>query len=63
MERPDENNKMLPRFGGHCARVSGAQYLSRNGVPLSFSVPVVQGFGLHLGFCFLAVCKSQQRQC
>ena len=35
VERPDESGRMLQRFGGHCARVSGAQYLSRKGVPLS----------------------------
>ena len=34
VERPDKSGRMLQRFGGHCAQVSGAQYLSRKGVPL-----------------------------
>ena len=34
IERPDEQGIMVPRFGGHVFRVSRAQFLSRQAVPV-----------------------------
>ena len=34
-QRPDDLNVMVERFGGHVMRVSGAQFLSSQGIPLS----------------------------
>ena len=35
IERPNEHNIMIPRFGGHVLRVSGAQFLARAHVAVS----------------------------
>eukprot|EP00438_Fugacium_kawagutii_P019770 Skav203660 [mRNA] locus=scaffold2755:70323:71909:- [translate_table: standard] len=41
LTRPDEQNIPRKRFGGHCLRVSGAQFLSASGV----STPLIQLLG------------------